>query len=262
MRSDGFGSGTTERTGGPLVELAGKVAIVTGGGHGIGAAVAEGLAAEGVDVVVNYAASKDAAEETVGKITARGVRAIAVQADVSSSADVRAMFDRTLEAFGRVDILINNAAARVARVPFGEPENLPEEVWDRTMAVNLKGPFLCTAAAVGPMRANGGGAIVNVGSVGGLRPRSSNLAYATAKAGLVHLTESLANGLGGDNIRVNCLVPGITPTSRVLPNTPTVGPLGRHVAMDDLVRVAVECCRNESVTGTTWVVDAGALLGM
>jgi 3-oxoacyl-[acyl-carrier protein] reductase len=244
------------------VELEGKVAIVTGAGHGIGAAVADALAARGTAVVVNYYRSKDAAFDTVERLTGRGSRAIAVWADVSDSADVRAMVERTLTELGRIDILVNNAAAPVARVPFGRPELLDEEIWDRTLAVNLKGPFLCAGAVHEAMKMAGEGAIVNVGSVGGMRPRSSNLAYASAKAAIVHLTECLAVGLGPDNIRVNCVVPGITPTSRVLPGTQTVGPLGRHVALDDLSAAIVECCRNSSVTGVTWTVDAGALLEM
>ncbi len=242
------------------MELAGKAAIVTGGGHGIGAAVVEALAAQGVAVTVNYHQSKDAASDTVRRVTQAGGRAIAMRGDVSDSADVRAMVDRTIAEFGRIDILVNNAAAPAVRVPFGEPEALDEADWDRIIAVNLKGPFLCAGAVHAAMRAAGEGAIVNISSIGGIRPNSSNLAYASAKAAIVHLTECLAVGLGPDNIRVNCVAPGITPTKRVLPGTPTIGPLGRHVALDDLAAAVVECCRNSSVTGVNWIVDAGAVL--
>ena len=241
------------------MDLAGKVVLVTGAGHGIGAAITEAFARSGSNVVVNYLASEEAAVDTAGRAEKHGVQALTHKADVSDSNEVSTMMASVIEHFGRIDVLVNNAAAPVERIPFGEPEKLPEEVWDRIMAVNLKGPFLCTAAAVPHLRATGG-VIVNIGSIGGIRPRSSNLAYACAKAAIVHLTECLAASLG-PSIRVNCVVPGITPTSRVIPGTPTIGPLGRHVAVDDVAAVVVECARNESVTGATWVVDVGAILG-
>jgi 3-oxoacyl-[acyl-carrier protein] reductase len=240
------------------VELAGKVALVTGGGHGIGAAITEAYARCGAHVVVNYFSSESAAIDTARHAEKHGVEAITHRADVSVAADVDAMVARAVERFGRLDILVNNASAPVARIPFAEPQALPEDVWDRTMAVNLKGPFLCAAAATPHLRTSGG-VIINIGSIGGIRPRSSNLAYACAKAAVVHLTECLAASLG-PAIRVNCVVPGITPTTRVLPDTPPVGPLGRHVDIDDFASAVIECTRNDSVTGATWLVDVGAVL--
>jgi NAD(P)-dependent dehydrogenase (short-subunit alcohol dehydrogenase family) len=147
----------------------------------------------------------------------------------------------------------------VLRVPFGELDALDEMSWDHIFAVNLKGTFLCTRAAVRAMRAVGGGAVVNIGSIGGLRPHSSNLAYACSKAAIVHLSECLAVSLA-PVIRVNCIAPGVTVTRRLRPGQPPVGVLQRHVEAADVAAAVVECVRNDSLTGVTLPVDAGAVL--
>ena len=146
-----------------------KVALVTGGGIGLGKAISLKLAAAGSKIAVAYLSSPKNANETVAKIEAIGGQAMAVHADVSSSDDVRSMVDSVVEQFGRIDILVNNAATRVI-VPFSDLDALKEEDWDRIIAVNLRGPFLCAKAVAPAMELRGAGKIINVTSIGGIRP--------------------------------------------------------------------------------------------
>ncbi len=138
------------------MDLAGKVAIVTGGGTGIGKAISAGLAAAGTHVVVNYSRSEADAEATARELRDRGVQAIPVRADVSRADEVQAMVGRTVDELGRLDVLVNNAGT-TKFVPMPDLDNMDEESWDRIMAVNVKGTFLCCKAAAEPMRRSGGG---------------------------------------------------------------------------------------------------------
>ena len=171
-----------------------KVALVTGGGIGLGKAISLKLAAAGSKIAVAYLSSPKNANETVAKIEAIGGQAMAVHADVSSSDDVRNMVDSVVEQFGRIDILVNNAATRVI-VPFSDLDALKEEDWDRIIAVNLRGPFLCAKAVAPAMKRRGAGKIINVTSVGGIRPGGSSLAYSVSKAGEEMLGRCLAVAL-------------------------------------------------------------------
>lgn len=185
--------------------LAGRVAIVTGSGRGIGRSIAERFSAEGARVVVNYASREAEAAEVVDGISSAGGEAVAIQANVSVAADVTTLVDATMEHFGRIDILVNNAGVHIARDLF---EN-EEDDWDRTMAVNLKGPYLCSRAVAPIMELQRYGRIVMVSSNSGLYHPSAMrwVEYVASKAGVNGLTKALALRLG-PSITVNAVCPG------------------------------------------------------
>ncbi|MEX0786768.1 MAG: glucose 1-dehydrogenase, partial [Dehalococcoidia bacterium] len=230
------------------MEVAGKHAIVTGSAVGVGRATALELARRGANVVVNYSRSEAEAKETVAQVEALGVRALLVRADVSQDAEVRAMVGRAVDAFGSVDVLVNNAAT-TAFVHSADLEGMKEEDWDRLLAVNLKGPFFCSRAVAGPMKKAGQGAIVNVASIAGIRAIGSSIAYAASKAGLINMTVALARVLAPE-VRVNCVAPGFIDTrwlreglgeayepARQRASQQT--PLGRVASPEDVAQVIV-----------------------
>lgn len=185
-----------------------KVAIVTGGGTGIGQGIATVLAREGARVVVANR-TPETGEETVARIRAEGGAALFHRTDVTKEADCRALIDTAVREFGRLDILVNNAGI----FPRATLEETTEELWDEIMAVNLKSVFFLCKHAVPAMRRAGGGSIVNIGSVHGYIGAPNLVAYATSKGALLNLTRTLARALAPDRIRVNFLNPGwvITP---------------------------------------------------
>jgi 3-oxoacyl-[acyl-carrier protein] reductase len=183
-----------------------KVAIVTGSATGVGRATALQLAERGCGVVINYTKSEQEARETLADCKRHGVPVMLAQCDVSDDAVVRRMVQQTVDELGGVDILVNNAGTTTF-VNHADFEGLTEDIWDRTLAVNLKGVFFCTRAVAPHMKARGRGAIVNVSSVAGVRGVGSSIAYAASKAGVINLTMSTARVLGPE-IRVNCVAPG------------------------------------------------------
>jgi 3-oxoacyl-[acyl-carrier protein] reductase len=192
------------------MEIEGKVAIVTGSATGMGRSTALMLAERGCHVVVNYTRSEAEAEQTAADVEARGAAALLVRADVSSDAECREMVQTTLGRFGRLDVLVNNAGTTYF-VPHPDLEGLTEEMWDRILAVNVKGTFFMARAAAAAIRSSGGGAIVNVSSTAGVRAGGSSIAYAASKAAVINLTVSLARALAPE-IRVNCVAPGFIDT--------------------------------------------------
>ena len=185
--------------------IEGKVALVTGGSRGFGCAIAFRLAREGAAVAVNYREDAAAAAAVVRGIEDAGGRAMVVQADVSVKAEVDRMVAQVAGRFGRVDILVNNAGI-TSRAPL---EDLEEEEWDRTLAVNLKGAYLCSRAVLAGMKAQGGGRIVNLSSGFGRFGRpGAGLAYAASKAGIIGFTRTMAKNYGQFGIAVNCVAPG------------------------------------------------------
>jgi 3-oxoacyl-[acyl-carrier protein] reductase len=188
------------------MQLAGKAAIVTGAGTGVGRQTALQLADVGCSVLVNYSRSREAAEATAEECERRGVRAIAVRADVSSDEDCRQMVAEASKAFGRLDVLVNNAG-QTKFMAHDDLEGLDAADWMQILSVNLVGPFLCTRAARGLLEADGGGEIVMTSSVAGLIGMGSSLAYCASKAGLNNLTMTLARALA-PTIRVNAIAPG------------------------------------------------------
>ncbi len=184
-------------------KLEGKVAIVTGGNRGIGKAIARGLVAEGAKVVIaarGVEKLKQAAQELAGS----GGTVIPIPADVTDEAQVTALFQRSLELFHRLDILVNNAGA----FDGGPLDELSVETWDKIMAVNLRGPFLCTRAAMRVMKPQGGGRILNIGSISAQRPRLKSAAYTTSKFGIWGLTNVTALEGREFGISACCLHPG------------------------------------------------------
>jgi 3-oxoacyl-[acyl-carrier protein] reductase len=250
--------------------LDGRVAIVTGSGHGIGKAYAQRLAAEGAKVVI---ADIDlaAAESVRIELLAAGGDAIAVATDVAQAASVQAMARRAVEAFGRIDILVNNAAmfsvVPMSRVPFDE---ITEEEWDRLMSVNVRGMWLVCRAVVPHMKEQGYGKIVNIGSSTVWERTGTRIHYVTSKAAVVGFTRTLATELGKFNIGVNCIAPGSTlseeePTESVLKmrNAATSHRAIRRVQKpEDLVGAVAFFASPDSdfITGQTLVVDGGAVM--
>ena len=184
-------------------KLDGKVAIVTGGGSGIGKGIARGLAAEGAKVVI-AGRRVDVLNRTVEEFSGLELPVVAIPTDVTDQAQVRALFAATVQCLGRLDILVNNAGA----VDGGALDELPVETWDKVIATNLRGPFLCTRSAMRLMKAQGGGRIINIGSISAQRPRVNSSAYATSKFGIWGLTLSTSLEGRPHGISACCLHPG------------------------------------------------------
>ena len=199
-------------------EIERQVALVTGGGRGIGRHIALRLADEGADVLVNYASSEAGAEEIAAQIREKGRRAIAVRANIAERKDVDAMYATLLEEFGHIDILVNNSAIDPV-IPFLE---MTDEQWDRVIDINLKGTYMCSQAAARLMvEAGGGGNIIIIGSMHSMATFPGMLAYASSKGGLNAMTRALALDLSPHRIRVNCVIPGsihVEKAYEVIPN--------------------------------------------
>jgi 3-oxoacyl-[acyl-carrier protein] reductase len=245
-------------------KLAGKVAVVTGASKGIGVAIAKHLAAEGAAVVVNYASSKAGADKVVAAITGAGGKAIAVQGDVSKTADIGKLFSETTQAFGPVDILVNNAGV----YEFAPLENVTEEHFHKQFNLNVLGLLLTTQEAVKHFP-SAGGSVVNISSVVGRHPLPNASVYSATKAAVDAFTKSLAKELGPKKIRVNSLSPGMIETEGVH-SAGFIGsdfqkqiaaqtPLGRIGQPDDVAKVAVFLASDDSgwVTGETLLVSGG-----
>ena len=177
-----------------------------GGGTGVGAATARALAKRGCSVLVNYSRSKGGAEETAAAVEAEGSKALAFRCDVADDAQCRAMVDAATKAFGRLDVLVNNAGT-TSFIPHGELEQVDDATWDSILSVNLKGPFQCARAAKPALAADGGGEIVNVSSIAGIIGTGSSIPYCASKAAVNNLTITLAR-VFAPKIRVNAVAPG------------------------------------------------------
>lgn len=192
--------------------LDGKVAIITGAARGLGAAYARAFAAEGASVCVSDVLDPMA---TVNAIEAAGGSAIGTRADVTDMDSCEALVTETSEAFGGVDILVNNAALFVD-IPRRSFLDIGSEEWDKVMAVNVRGSFNCAKAVVPAMQARGAGSIVNISSSTALKGIPFTLHYVTSKGAIIAMTRALAREVGGDNIRVNALAPGLTKSEAVV----------------------------------------------
>ncbi len=246
-------------------KLNGKVAVVTGASKGIGAAIAEHLAAEGAAVVVNYASSKGAADEVVGRITAKGGKAIAVQGDVSKQPDITRLFDETKKAYGKVDVLVNNAGVYDFK-PIGQ---ITAEHFHKQFDLNVLGLLLTTQEAlnhIGPE----GGSIINISSIVGPMPAPTGSVYSATKAAVDAVTVALAGELGSRKIRVNSLNPGMVETeglhavgfaeSDFRKHIEATTPLGRIGQPRDIATAAVFLASDDSgwITGQTLIAAGGA----
>jgi 3-oxoacyl-[acyl-carrier protein] reductase len=236
-----------------------QVVIVTGAGHGIGRAVAERFASEGALVAVNDV-SEGRAAEVAGAL---GPQAISVPADVASKASVDAMFDRVLERFGRLDVLINNAGNIHAARHFLEGD---EAWWDQLLDVNLKGSFLCAHRAAHIMARQGAGVIISMSSGGATRAHRGNVAYDASKGGIEAMTRAMALDLAPYGVRVNAVVPGLIRTYDLDEASAVergkVVPLGRLGSPQDLAGPTVFLASQDAryITGACLVVDGGVLV--
>jgi 3-oxoacyl-[acyl-carrier protein] reductase len=245
------------------MDLAGKIALVTGGSGDLGAAIATALAQAGASVAITYVGERERAEQTAEIIQASGVEAWTVQLDQSNEQMVEDVIAATVEKFGRLDMLVNNAAWNIG-IPFADLDALTPDIWDRMYATNLRGPFLLARAAARPMRAQKSGRIVNIASIGGIYPSASSIAYATSKAALIHLTRCLAVALAPD-VLVNCVAPGLIEGTRMAARLPEqviegarrLAVLGHAATLEDLAAQVVAFCRSDSVTGQTLPIDGG-----
>jgi len=243
--------------------LKNKVAVVTGASKGIGAGIAKGLAAEGAAVVVNYASSKEGAEKVVAEIKAQGGKAIAVQGDMAKAPDVERLFAETRKAFGRVDVLVNNAGV----YEFAPISDVTEEQFHRMFDTNVLGPIL--AAREVAKYLGEGGSVINIGSVAASRTPPASAVYSGTKAALDAVTRALAQDFGPKKIRVNSINPGPVDTEGVR-SAGIVGtdfekglvaqtPLGRIGQPEDIAPIAVFLASDESgwLTGETLLASGG-----
>jgi 3-oxoacyl-[acyl-carrier protein] reductase len=243
--------------------LKSKVAVVTGASKGIGAGIAKGLAAEGAAVVVNYASSKEGAEKVVSDIKASGGKAIAVQGDVAKAQDVERLFAETKKAFGRLDVLVNNAGV-YEFAPIGD---VTEQQFHRLFDTNVLGPLLATREAAKYL--GEGGSVINVGSVAATAGPPASAVYSATKGALDSMTRALANELGPKKIRVNSINPGPVETegtrssgvvgSDFLKGAIAQTPLGRIGRPEDVAPIAVFLASDEAgwLTGQTLLASGG-----
>lgn len=250
-----------------MIRLEGKAAIITGGGTGIGRAIAVAFAREGARVAV-AGRRTERLEETVSLLKQAGSETLAVECDVTKAADTERLVRRAEECFGKVNVLVNNAGA----LSVSTVESISEEDWDRVMATNVKGPFLMSRAVLPAMRRAGGGSIVNIGSVLGIAAIRDRAAYCASKGGVNLLTKAMALDHAQDRIRVNCVCPSIvesdmtqnlfagTEAGRVArENRLATIPLGRFGKPGDITGIVVFLASEESswMTGTVIPVDGG-----
>jgi 3-oxoacyl-[acyl-carrier protein] reductase len=246
----------------PGRELAGKVALVTGGARNIGRAIARSLAAGGASVMVNANTSRAEAEETRALVESAAGHAAVHMADVTDPAAVAAMLEATVARFGRLDILVNNAAVR-AETPFAE---IRFEDWRRVLSTVLDGAFLCAQACLPHLIRAGGGSIVNIGGLTAHKGADGRAHVITAKAGLAGLTRALALDLAPHHITVNCVVPGTIETVRGLPGAPerpqhrrSLPPVGRRGEPEEIAAMVRSLCSPDMryVTGQSIHVNGG-----
>jgi glucose 1-dehydrogenase len=248
--------------------MEGKVALITGSDSGIGQGTAVEFAKEGADIVVHYLEDRAGAESTKQQVESCGRRAIVVQGDVSEEGQVERLFDEALQAFGTVDILMNNAGIDASGKPVAE---MPTEVWDRAIKTNLYGYFYCCRRFIQIRRgAGGGGKIINVTSVHEEIPRAGAADYDCAKGAERNLTRTLALELAPDKINVNNIAPGmvLTPFNQPAIEDPKVRkeqvqsiPWKRAAEPKEIGRLAVFLASSDSdyVTGSTYVIDGGLM---
>ena len=246
------------------MKLANRVAVVTGGARGIGRAISLAFAREGADVLVGYRASADRARQVRDEIRALGRRALACRVDVSQRAQVEQMVGTAVSTLGRIDILANVAGITLR----GAMEELSEEDWDRVIDINLKGTFLCSQAAARVMIEQGGGNIINIGSVSGVAPHYNRGAYGPSKAAVAMLSKVMAVEWAGKNIRVNTIHPGTTETEMTAYSYPTAEmrakreqtiPLNRFVQPEEVAAAALFLASDDAaaITGHSLVIDGG-----
>jgi NAD(P)-dependent dehydrogenase (short-subunit alcohol dehydrogenase family) len=249
------------------VDLSGKIAVVNGASRGIGEAIARGLADCGATVVLT-SRRQDGVQSVADAIVEAGGKAVAHACHAGHLDEIDALFEMVRKEFGRLDILINNAATNPY---YGEASGLSPEAFDKTVEVNLKGPYFMSSKAVPLMIESGGGSIVNVASIAALTPLPGQAVYSMTKAGLISVTRSFAKEYGKQGVRVNAILPGVVETrfASALVEDPGVQkwlsrlPAGRAGQPDEMVAGVLYLVSDQAsyTTGTTLVMDGGASLG-
>ena len=249
-----------------MIDLAGKTALITGGSRGIGRAIALRLAGQGADVAFSYRGNEDAANATVADLAALGRRAVAIQGDVREPESADAVVKAALEVFGKIDILVNNAGITRDNLMM----RMDEEEWESVLDTNLSGPFWMTRAIARPMLKARSGRIINMSSVAGRMGNVGQANYASAKAGLIGLTKSVARELASRGITCNAIAPGLIETE-LTADIPAAArefvinstPLGYIGSVEDVAAAAVYFASDESryVTGQVLGVDGGMMMG-
>ncbi len=245
------------------MEIKDRVAIVTGGTGELGRRICQALSREGAHVAVVFHKSEEAAEKISAELRLSGVRSLAVQADVSQEKDVSRMVEEVVKEFGRIDILINDAAYNIW-VPFADLSSLTPEIWQKILETNTTGPFLTMRAAGPIMKKQGEGRIINISSLAAFQPAGSSMAYSVSKAALVHLTRCMAVALAPE-VLVNCVAPGFMEGTRMSSNlAPAYIEKARKAALtgkaaekEDVVEQILAFIRTSSTTGQTLVIDGG-----
>ena len=250
--------------------LDGKVAIITGATRGIGRGIVELFAKEGASVAINYATSKDAAMRLVAALNKRGLNAIAIKGDVTNIGDVESMVNIVLKNFKRVDILVNNASYSV-RNSWNLPiSDIDEKEWDKVIAVDIKGTFLCSKTVSSIMLKQKRGVIINMASAAAIQGDETCLLYSAAKAGVIGFTRSLAKALA-PYVRVNAIAPGSVETDWItkwkvpkssLREIIDTTPLHRMGKVGDIAALALFLASDESsfITGQTVIIDGGIMM--
>ncbi len=239
-----------------MEQLTGKVALVTGGGRGIGRAVSLALARAGCDVAVNYRERRDDAESAVGEVQKLGPRAAAIQADVSRSPDVTQLVRAAESQLGPIEILVNNAG----KILIQPIDQMTEESWNDMITSNLTSCFLMTQAVLPGMRARRWGRIINMSSVAAQAGSIVGVHYAASKAGMIGLTRSYARVLAKEGITVNAITPALVATEMVISNPvakPDMIPIGRFGDIEEVADVALMLAGNAYITGQTINVNGG-----
>ncbi len=247
------------------MDLKGAVALVTGCTGGLGQRICLAFARAGTQVAGVYLQSKEQAEAFAHEWSALGPRCVAIQADVTTADGIQHMIDRTMEEYGRIDVLVNNAAYN-QWVPFKDLDGLSVELWEKILHTNTTAPFMCIKAVAPIMQRQKLGRIVNVASIAGLSPTGSSMAYAVSKAALIHLTRCMAIALG-PAIAINAVAPGTMMgtrmTERLAPEFVKVNiegaALRKPVERDDVAEQILTFCRSDSTTGQVLVVDSGRI---
>ncbi len=248
----------------PLFNLDGKIALVTGASKGIGEAMARGLAEFGAKVVVS-SRKQNAIDAVADAFKADGLEATGIAANVGSIDDIANLIDKTVETYGGLDILINNAAANPV---FGPIQNTDERAFDKIIDINLKGPFELCKKAYPILKQRGGGSIIHISSIGGLKPEVGIGIYSVSKAAIINLTQAMAQDWGPDNIRVNAICPGLIKTKfsealwqndEILDRFVKQIPLGKPGEPDNIAGLAVFLASEAAAycTGGAYLVDGG-----
>lgn len=248
------------------MKLKGKVAIITGSSSGMGECIAREFSKEGANVVINYAHSSEDANAIVEEILKNDGKAIAVQANISKSEDVKRLIDKTIEEFGTIDILVNNAGILDNYAPVLDTS---EELWDNIIGINLKGQFLCCKHALPHMIEKGKGIIINTSSIAGYVAGGGGAAYTASKHGVIGLTKQISFDYGSKGIRANAICPGAIKTrmteevfkdkdAAVMESVLNV-PAGRYGYPGEVAKLALFLASDDSdfIHGTTVVIDGG-----